>query len=223
LVADPNLKKLYEGFLNVYNELRTQFNRLESAPSTYERSNAYIRLKKMIDYMGPGLIRRFYNMMQQQNKTQSLINNMVKFADYLDSIGELEFADRIDEIISSGSIEYLLDVAEIMDLQKKYALADKLTEIINKNAEVIQSPSEGTLSNRYCPDHIGVQTIRISEKVYQCPIDGKIYNYETGYVNYKGEHVLGGSVAAQTPETSNYGGIPMRIYDSRANILNRIN
>jgi hypothetical protein len=87
----------------------------------------------------------------------------------------------------------------------------------------IQPSHEGSLSTRYCPDHHGVQAIRISERIYQCPIDGKTYNYGTGYINYQGQIVPGGSVAEQTPNTSDTGGIPMRFYDSRQSILNRIN
>jgi hypothetical protein len=69
---------------------------------------------------------------------------------------------------------------------------------------------------------MGVQAARISEHIYQCPLDGKVYNYETGYVNYQGQKVLGGSVAEQTPPTSDFGGIPTQIYDSRQNVINTI-
>jgi hypothetical protein len=117
-------------------------------------------------------------------------------------------------------VQELIKLADFSDEIGAYELADELDKIAE---EIIQPPSEGTLSTRYCPDHNGVQAVRISERVYQCPIDGKIYNYETGYTNYKGQKVPGGSIAAQTPTTSDFGGIPMRIYDSRQNILNRVN
>jgi len=78
------------------------------------------------------------------------------------------------------------------------------------------------LNTRYCPDHHGVQTSRIGERVYQCSLDKKIYNYETGYTNYKGENIPGGSVAHQTPESSDYFAAPSRIFDSRENLMNPI-
>lgn len=78
------------------------------------------------------------------------------------------------------------------------------------------------LNTRYCPDHNGVQTVRVGERVYQCPLDKKTYNYETGYTNYKGENIPGGSVAHQTPEDSDYFAIPSRIFDSRDSLMNPI-
>lgn len=117
----------------------------------------------------------------------------------------------------------LTKLADFSDEVGAYVLANELDKMAEEEVRPIQQPNEGALSTRYCPDHNGIQAVRISERVYQCPIDGKVYNYETGYTNYKGQKVPGGSVAAQTPSTSDYGGIPMRIYDSRQTILNRVN
>ena len=117
----------------------------------------------------------------------------------------------------------LVKTADFLDIIGAHELADELDRVAEDINEPIQHQNEGTLSTRYCPDHNGVQAIRISERIYQCPIDGKVYNYETGYTNYKGQRVPGGSIAAQTPNTSDYGGIPMRFYDSRQTVLNRIN
>ena len=126
----------------------------------------------------------------------SELSGLIKFADYLDSIGN-------------------------------YALADKVTEVaaIVKMAEeeMVQRPIEKSLSTRYCPDHCGITTSRVGEGSYQCPLDGKVYNYQTGYVNYKGQQVPGGSVSEQTSSTSDCGGIPMRIFDGTQNIMNTIN
>lgn len=132
----------------------------------------------------------------KQPTNASEIRGLVKFADYLDSIGA-------------------------------YALADKVTEVaaIVKMAEeeMVQRPIEKSLSTRYCPDHCGVTTSRVGEGSYQCPLDGKIYNYQAGYVNYKGQQVPGGSVSEQTSPTSDCGGIPLRIFDGTQNIINTIN
>jgi hypothetical protein len=131
------------------------------------------------------------------NKPADSVYELVKFADYLDDIGA-------------------------------YALSDKVTEVatlVRKAAEIspVQAPFEGSLSTRHCPDHCGTSVLRVAENVYQCPIDGKTYNYEVGYINYKGQRVPGGSVAEQTPSQSDFGGIPLRIYDGTQNVLNRIN
>ena len=133
-------------------------------------------------------------------------------------ISRINRMERKAEVISE-----ITKLANFSDDIGAHVLADELDKIAEEIAQPIQQPSDGGLSTRYCPDHNGVQAIRISERVYQCPIDGKIYNYETGYTNYKGQQVPGGSIAAQTPTSTDFGGIPMRIYDSRQNVLNRIN
>lgn len=141
------------------------------------------------------------------------INEMLKIADHLDKQGLYDLADIIGES------------ALIIRRAEDYGFYPKQKGMEEREAEKapVQPPHEGSLSTRYCPDHRGIQAIRIGEHEYQCPIDGKKYNYETGYLNYEGQRVPGGSVAAQTPTTSNYGGIPMRIYDSRSDVLNRLN
>ena len=43
-----------------------------------------------------------------------------------------------------------------------------------------------------------------------------------GYINYEGKKIPGGSIAEQTPSQTNYGGISMRTYDSRSDVVNKI-
>lgn len=134
---------------------------------------------------------------------------------------------------AAKEIETFIKFANYLDEQGAHALADQVTELARlfkstesqKKEEItqVQAPVEGSLSTRYCPDHCGVPTIRISDRIAQCAIDGKIYDYEAGYVNYKGQRVPGGSISEQTPSQSDCGGIPMRTYEPTANILNRDN
>jgi len=152
--------------------------------------------------------------------------DLILLADYLDESGLGDLADIVDDLVKTASISTTEEVGNYLDENGFYCLADTIDKACSviKVAieEPIQRPAEGMLSSRYCPDHRGTQAVRIAEHIYQCPLDGKVYNYEAGYVNYKGQAVVGGSVAEQTPPTSDFGGIPMRIYDSRQNILNRI-
>src|SRR5690606_1271922 len=88
-----------------------------------------------------------------------------------------------------------------------------------ENYEHREQPS---LSSRYCPDHIGVQMGRVGESTYQCPLDGKVYNWDTGFKTYDGVEYEGGSVAGQTPDSSGYG-IPHRVFDTRQTTINSVN
>jgi hypothetical protein len=161
---------------------------------------------------------------------------LISFADYLDDNEFYSLADKVDEIVKISSLcgfrqspKELIELADTLDQKQYYVLATKVDEVLNliKIAEeqggLFQPRSEGTLSSRCCPDHRGIQMARIGDNLYQCPLDSKQYDYQTGYINYNGETVVGGNVAAQTPTTSDYGGIPMRFYDSRSDVLNRIN
>jgi hypothetical protein len=193
-------------------------------------------MQQTIDEVG-----RLANQLKTQ-KSANQIEYLIKFANYLDSNGFYALADKITEVIilaTQTNESNLIKFADWLDANGFHALANKIDaglELI-KTAEdygycpqikekedrpPLQPLHEGSLSTRYCPDHIGVQAIRIDERTYQCPLDGKEYNYETGYVNYEGQGVPGGSVAAQTPMESNYGGIPMRFYDSRSDVLSRL-
>jgi hypothetical protein len=57
---------------------------------------------------------------------------------------------------------------------------------------------EAPLSSRYCPDHPGVQIARVGEHMWQCELDKKSYNFETGFSLNNGSRVPGGDVAQQT-------------------------
>jgi len=85
-----------------------------------------------------------------------------------------------------------------------------------------EAAPHGALQTRYSPDLVGVQMARIGDGVYQCPVTGKIYNFETGYTDMDGDYHPGSSVSAQTPDSTGYS-IPHRIFDSREQILNRVN
>lgn len=98
----------------------------------------------------------------------------------------------------------------IEELKKKYHEARDQIHKQDKTVEALKAvkdsqfykeykPLQAPLSSRYCPDHSGVQIQRIGEHTYQCEMDKKIYNYETGYTLLSGDKVPGGSVDLQTP------------------------
>lgn len=130
-------------------------------------------------------------------------------------------------VTASQTIQELVVLADKLDAGGKHVLAemiDRAAEIVNSFDEnlPIKPGHRSSLSTRYCPDHVGVQSIRVSECVYQCPVDGRTYDYEGGYTNYSGQRVPGGSIAAQTPMTTPYA-LPQRLFDSRQSVLNTIN
>lgn len=113
-------------------------------------------------------------------------------------------------------------------LKAKYEDTRKQLEVMNKVKEstigIDKSPMmkqyrimEAPLSTRSCPDHPGGLLARVGENMWQCQMDKKVYNWNTGFTNEKGEKVPGGDVANQTPM---FHPEPHAIFDTRESRLN---
>lgn len=84
---------------------------------------------------------------------------------------------------------------------------------MTKHFNVLEAP----LSTRYCPDHPGVQIARVGEHMWQCEMDKKSYNFETGFELNNGDKVPGGDVSQQTQGLD----VPSHaIFDTREGRLN---
>jgi enamine deaminase RidA (YjgF/YER057c/UK114 family) len=102
------------------------------------------------------------------------------------------------------------DLSEV----NKIADSEKLIEKSNmtKQMDILEAP----LSSRYCPDHPGAQMARVGEHMWQCELDKKIYNFETGFTLNNGTKVPGGDVSNQTKAFD----VPFyNIFDSREDRL----
>lgn len=99
--------------------------------------------------------------------------------------------DRAEELRKKyqGTYEKLREYNKIADVEKAI---DKSN--MTKDYRILEAP----LSTRYCPDHPGAQIARVGEHVYQCELDKKVYNFETGFELNNGSKVPGGDVAQQT-------------------------
>jgi hypothetical protein len=147
------------------------------------------------------------------------IAKLAKLANLLDSSGDPELikqASLIDELLLTvaASPELLSEKRKeadrrIEELKKKYEESKKKLDEKNKVVEVKKAIDNSgmteefkinmqPLKSRYCPNHPGVSMLRLEDQVYQCPLDSKTFNYETGYDLESGEHVPGGSVQNQT-------------------------
>ena len=59
-------------------------------------------------------------------------------------------------------------------------------------------PLEAPLSTRVCPDHAGSQIHRVGNNMWQCCLDKKIYDFNSGFTLMNGNTVAGGNTANQT-------------------------
>lgn len=170
---------------------------------------------------------------------REIFKKLSSMADGLDKIGAIESADMIDSFIQKHA-EDVVDWKEEADTERSKRYDDRHhhklqvrepkrdQERVDKegrkthHVHPYQKVEAHALSTRYCPEHQGVQMGRVGELTYQCPLDGGTYNWDTGWTDYDGNQHPGGSVAGQTPDSSGYA-IPHRIFDSREEILNRVN
>lgn len=165
--------------------------------------------------------------------TPESIQDIANLATALDSSGDPELkkqASVLDELLlgvaaPQGSYKAAKAAEDyrLEELKKKYesprkelAETHKFSEIekaidkskMTKHYAILEAP----LSTRYCPDHPGVQIARVGEHVWQCEMDKKSYNFETGFELNNGNKIPGGDVAQQTQGLS----VPTHaIFDTR--------
>jgi hypothetical protein len=151
--------------------------------------------------------------------TPESIEGIAALAAALDASGDPELikqASVLDELLltiaappNALNDKKAAEEKKIDDIKKKYHSANEELDKTNKIADSIKAIDksnmtkdyrvlEAPLSTRYCPDHSGVQISRIGEHHWQCELDKKTYNFETGFELNNGSRVPGGDVANQT-------------------------
>jgi hypothetical protein len=146
-------------------------------------------------------------------------------------------ASVLDEILLTlGAPKGALEVSKklednrIVELKKKYQGIKKEHDEMNKISDaeeaIKKSPVykeyrilEAPLNTRYCPDHPGAMIARVGEHQWQCMMDHKLYDFESGYTTLNGNKVPGGGVDKQTPVHQDQG---QMMFDTRQDKLNTI-
>lgn len=171
---------------------------------------------------------------EESKITAESIEELANLAAALDSSGDEQLkkqASVLDELLLSiaappNALAMRKDLEDqrLIELKKKYEQPrEDLHEanLINKSEKAIEKSQmtkkytilEAPLSTRYCPDHPGVQIARVGEHMWQCEMDKKTYNFETGFELNNGSKVPGGDVAQQTQNNVN---VPYHaIFDTR--------
>lgn len=166
--------------------------------------------------------------------TPESIEETAKLAEALDSSDDpalKKMASVLDELLLSiaappNAFAERKDLQDqrLVELKKKYEDPSKElkeTNLINNSEKALDKADvlkrynilEAPLSTRYCPDHAGTQIARVGEHIWQCELDHKTYNFETGFELNNGAKVPGGDVSLQTPTSLN---VPSHaIFDSR--------
>ena len=170
--------------------------------------------------------------------TPESLEDLASLAAAFDASGDPKLkkqASVLDELLLSiaappnaAAIKKAEEDNRIQELTKKYKEPTKYLADVNKTADAVKdfeksqvSKSynilEAPLNTRYCPDHAGAQITRVGEGMWQCDLDKKVYNFQTGYSLYNGDKVPGSSVSNQTQ-------VPIQpshaIFDTRESRMN---
>ena len=102
---------------------------------------------------------------------------------------------RLDQRAEDLRVKYEQPRKDLHDYNK-IGVSEKAIDKSNMTKEyrILQAP----LETRCCPDHPGAQMARVGERMYQCELDKKTYNYGSGFTLENGDKVPGGSVDQQT-------------------------
>lgn len=168
----------------------------------------------------------------------AVFEKLASVADTLDKSGSKKGADLIDSFIAKYAYPDV-DWKEEGDTEQSKRYDEKYhhnllvrepkrdQERLDKDREkhhIQQYQERGThpLQTRYCPNHIGVSMSRVGEGIYQCSLDGHIYDFNAGFTLENGDKIPPSSISNQTEMATPYAS-PARIFDSRQNIINTIN
>jgi hypothetical protein len=156
---------------------------------------------------------------EESNLTPESISQLANIATAFDSSNDPELkkqASVIDELLltiaappNSLSKIKAAEEKKIDELKKRYEQPKEKMDELNKVSDSVKAIDdsgltkkyrilEAPLSTRYCPDHPGVQMARVGPNEFQCEMDKKIYNFETGFTMENGSKVPGGDVSEQT-------------------------
>lgn len=166
-----------------------------------------------------------------EDKAAFLMKILIRVADKLDAAGDKDGANFVDKFIKKYAFPIDLDKIKSIDpnagnrYDSRY-IQNILIKEPKKNQErpgkdkskhyipEYETTGSPTLSTRHCIDHPGTSLIHIGPSVYQCPLDGAIYNWEEGFTTMDGEKIPGGSIANQTPDRTEWAG-DIKPFDSR--------
>jgi hypothetical protein len=170
---------------------------------------------------------------EESKLTPEAIQELAQIAQAFDASGDeklMKQASVIDELLltiasppDAISSRKDLEDQRIEVLKQKYQNPTKDLAELNKISDVQKAIDqskmtkeyrilEHALSTRTCPDHPGAQIARVGEGMWQCELDKKTYNFQTGFTMENGTKVPGGDVANQNVNSND---VSSSIFDTR--------
>jgi len=167
-----------------------------------------------------------------------IVKELIKIANTLDEKGLQKEADELDSIIKEAcTCSPMLNeahpsttttsVGEVIETLEQQHSAD--LAVAEKNSTGKQGSLKGDIvvaekevpfpmygptqtQTRYCPDHPGVMVMVAGDRIVQCPLDGKKYDYAAGFKYQGGKVMPAASMAEQTPQDATYYQAPHPLF-----------
>lgn len=106
----------------------------------------------------------------------------------------------------------------IAEEERAHRQTDEALEALSKSEVMKERPMRiYPALSRHCMEHPGEMLARVGDDVYQCPLDGKMFNYMEGFTLVDGTKIPPQSVKFQTPELQDE---TYQIFDSREDRIN---
>lgn len=147
-------------------------------------------------------------------KTVEILEKLQKIADDLDDRGLHKAADMVTETMVSIAEE----TKKADNYGPNYEDEKRPDPGVKEYGDSGDDGPSPSLSVGTCPDHRGTRLIHVpgQDSVYQCPIDGKIYNWAEGFTDMAGTKYNGGRVDLQTPDSTDWS-TPGRWFEGEGN------
>lgn len=192
-------------------ELLSQLNELD------DKLNKHREVLQALDpkarhsaYADDGELRKYLKPEKEEKKKKrkkkleaavetEVVEGLLKVATLLDTNGDLEGMTYVENLLS------LFTMKEAKKEEKKgdVPLYDVATiEKEKRDYPKVEEPAP-TLSTRHCPDHRGVNLMRIADNSYQCQLDHRVYNWNQGFTDDEGNKYKAAPIrSVDFPETS---------------------
>lgn len=177
MIKEKDIPAILEGMRIIFDTLEPEF---------FEKHKSNFKRILMAHVHGVGKEFKRSEDLWSRVGNKRTVDVLAKIAKTLDERGLYEEADIVDETLKS------ITAAVKNDYYSPSYDLDKPT----------RKDDTPTLSVGTCPDHRGLRLLHVGDGVYQCPLDGKVYNWTEGFTALDGTKYRGGRVDLQTPDNT---------------------
>jgi hypothetical protein len=180
-----NKRRELMGQVNMLDEQLSKHREVLRALDPKMKHEAYADDKELKHYLKPekSIEKKKKRKLDKHSETE-VVKGLLKVAEMLDYAGHVEGVSYIENMLSIFANKDEMPKYDVKNVDKSERKYPDVSAV---------APS---LSIRHCPDHHGAQMARVAEGSFQCNIDGRIYNWNSGFKDYDGNIYPGASITS---------------------------